>query len=654
MRPGRRISGRYQVIRKIGSGGMANVYLAKDLILEREVAVKILALNFQEDEENLRRFHREAMSTTELVHPNIVNIYDIGEGDTPYIVMEYVKGMDLKKFIQKNKPISFKMAIRIMDQILSGIDYAHRNNVIHRDLKPHNILIDQNGVVKITDFGIAVALSQNSITQTNSLLGSVHYLSPEQARGHLVTKQSDIYALGILLYEILAGEVPFDGESAVSIALKHFQNELPSLKDKVSGIPQALENVVLKATAKDPLQRYQTAQEMREDLKTSLSPSRAGEPPFEEEDYIDDKTQVLQPISKDMIAGRRGPADLEQTMSPVSPKDTQQTSTPNKPPKKRRRTGLWVFIALIIIFVMSLLLFFAVYGGKAQDVSIPDVVNMSLEEARIALDEKNLDIGRIIEQNNSDIEEGHVIKSTPKAGSMVKENSKVDLYVSEGEEPFKVKNYVGKDFEKVRAELTEMGFKVKKIDENSNSVEKGEIMEQDIDPGDEVELSEKPTIEFTVSSGPEPISMRDLTGYTSAGVEDYANDLGLILKAESEFSDTVPEGQVIRQSPEAGQTIYEGSHILVVFSKGSNQKTFSEQVTIPYLAPREETEEENPANQIIIYIEDENRNFNSPANQFEITEDTTVTLNFTLKDKKSAKYRIVRDGVTIAESVVSP
>ncbi len=272
---GKKLNGRYLILGTIGSGGMANVFLAKDLILDREVAVKVLRFDFQNDQTAIRRFQREALAATELVHPNIVSVYDVGEEDgMQYLVMEYVKGMDLKRYIQTQYPIPYRTVVDIMQQILSAIDLAHHHRIIHRDLKPQNILMDENGTVKIADFGIAIALSETSITQTNSMLGSVHYLSPEQARGSMATNQSDIYALGIILYEILTGKVPFDGESAVTIALKHFQEEVPSLRLYDQNLPQSLENVVLRATAKETADRYQSADEMRHDLDTVLSTDR--------------------------------------------------------------------------------------------------------------------------------------------------------------------------------------------------------------------------------------------------------------------------------------------------------------------------------------------------------------------------------------------
>ena len=271
---GKRINERYKIIEFIGSGGMANVYLARDMILDRDVAVKVLRFDLANDEDIIRRFRREAQSATSLSHPNIVNIYDVGEeGNIYYIVMEYVDGQTLKQFIQNQHPIPLEQAIDIMMQITSAIGHAHQNNIIHRDIKPQNILIDKQGRVKITDFGIAVALSSTTITNTNSVLGSVHYISPEQARGGLASKKSDVYALGIVMFELLTGRPPFQGESAVSIALKHLQSKTPRPSEWNPDLPQSVENIVLKATAKDPYYRYNDADEMKDDLFTCLAPT---------------------------------------------------------------------------------------------------------------------------------------------------------------------------------------------------------------------------------------------------------------------------------------------------------------------------------------------------------------------------------------------
>lgn len=295
---GKRISGRYQILRAIGGGGMANVYLAEDMILDREVAIKILRFDFASDDDFIRRFRREAQSAASLDHPNIVSIYDVGEeDDIYYIVMEYVEGMTLKEYIHANGPLHPKEAVRIMEQVVAAMEEAHAKQLVHRDIKPHNILIDNLGNIKVTDFGIAMALSSATITHTNSVLGSVHYLSPEQARGGLATKKSDIYSLGIVLYELISGRMPFEGESAVSVALKHLQSEPPSVRRWNPSVPQSVENIILKAMAKDPFYRYEDASEMQKDLKTAFDPARLKEKRFViEEDH--EATKAI-PIIKD-------------------------------------------------------------------------------------------------------------------------------------------------------------------------------------------------------------------------------------------------------------------------------------------------------------------------------------------------------------------
>lgn len=321
---GKRISGRYKLLEMIGGGGMSNVYLAHDMILDRDVAIKVLRYDFSNEEELHRRFQREALSATSLTHPHIVNIYDVGEDDDiHYIVMEYVKGETLKEYILLNAPVSPTKSVKIMKQLTSAISTAHNNHIIHRDIKPQNILLDEEENVKVTDFGIAMALSATSYTQTNSVLGTVHYLSPEQARGGTATKQSDIYALGIVLFELLTGQLPFSGESAVSIALKHLQTETPSIRKIIPTIPQSIENVVLKATAKDPKDRYLSSEEMEADLATALSPERAGEEKFVVA-IDDDATKVLpvikEPVSFNEVSDTKKMSASNKVTKPVKPK----------------------------------------------------------------------------------------------------------------------------------------------------------------------------------------------------------------------------------------------------------------------------------------------------------------------------------------------
>src|SRR5690625_5070297 len=279
---GHLLNERYRIKRRIGGGGMANVYLAHDIILQRDVAIKVLRLEFANDPEFIERFEREAQAATSLFHPNIVSVYDVGEEeDILSIVMEYVDGMTLKEYVLENGPLSVEKTIDIMEQLTSAIEHAHETGLIHRDIKPQNVLIDQKGTIKVTDFGIAVALSATALTQTNSVLGSVHYLSPEQARGGKATKKSDIYSLGIVFYELLTGKLPFSGQSPVSIALKHLQDDIPSVRAKDESIPQSVENIILKATDKDPLARYTSVSELENDLANCLNLDKLNEAPYE-------------------------------------------------------------------------------------------------------------------------------------------------------------------------------------------------------------------------------------------------------------------------------------------------------------------------------------------------------------------------------------
>lgn len=648
MKTGTRISDRYKIIGKIGSGGMANVYLAQDLILERQVAVKMMSLTFNEDEENdnLRRFQREALSTTELIHPNIVNIYDVGEGERPYIVMEYVNGTDLKKYIQDNHPIPYSKVIKIMSQILSGISYAHRNGVIHRDIKPHNILIDKEGTVKITDFGIAVALSQNSITQTNSILGSVQYISPEQARGNMVTKQSDIYSLGIVLYEMLTGVVPFEGESAVSVALKHFQSPIPSLREFDTRIPQPLENVVLKATAKDAKDRYSSVSEMQADLETSLDPSRRNEKIFVPADINEDDTLIMkEPL---VTAERENLADGQTAVIPKPDK---------KPEKKKKPWWLLIFpILLIAIFLIWAL-------TRPQEIDLPDeLIGSTLEEAIELLQENNLMLGETIQQPNDEVEAGLVFRTSPNPGSTVREGASVDLYVSEGEEPYSLSDYVGLNYEEVRAELTELGFSVESETRNDESIPAGMIIEQDIDPETEVKISET-TITFVVSDGRRSIELINFEGYTRPGVNDYVSMNGLKLKVTEESSDDIQAGLVISQSPEAGSTVYAGDTISVIFSTGPEEielVEFIKEIKIPFQEPlideddTDEPDSEITNNEVKIFINDHEKDYDEPAYELTISQDLLYTIRFIIEEGSYATYKVEIDGQLYVEETARP
>lgn len=571
---GKKLNGRYKIIGNIGSGGMANVFLAHDLILDREVAVKVLRFDFQNDKNAIRRFQREALAATELVHPNIVTVYDVGEEDgMQFLVMEYVKGMDLKRYIQTHYPVPYLQIVDIVQQILSAVALAHQHRIIHRDLKPQNILINEEGVVKITDFGIAIALSETSITQTNSMLGSVHYLSPEQARGSMATNQSDIYAIGIILYEMLTGKVPFDGESAVTIALKHFQDEIPSIRIYDKNVPQSLENVVLKATAKEQADRYKTADEMREDLSTALSPERLNEPRWEPH-ALNDETRALTPITDEMIA--------EQLAEPaVTEPEVEETADQKQEKPKKKRKKWWLILPILVIAALLVIGGYFVFGGGRGDVEIPKVSGDTETVAREKLEAAGLKVADETEEIADDeIEEGNVVKTDPQEGTEVKKNSEITLYISSGTEKITLKNYEEKNFEDVKAELIKLGFsedQIKEETKSSDAIGEGLIISQSPDVGEKVSPKED-DITFVVSTGPESFAMEDYYGQRIEDVRAALTSKGVPTENiyEQSAPSDEPVGTVINQAPGAGESVIT-SQTVITLTVSSGQ----EMVNVP-------------------------------------------------------------------------
>ncbi|OJG48473.1 serine/threonine protein kinase [Enterococcus gallinarum] len=553
---------------------MANVFLAHDLILDREVAVKVLRFDFQNDKNAIRRFQREALAATELVHPNIVTVYDVGEEDgMQFLVMEYVKGMDLKRYIQTHYPVPYLQIVDIVQQILSAVALAHQHRIIHRDLKPQNILINEEGVVKITDFGIAIALSETSITQTNSMLGSVHYLSPEQARGSMATNQSDIYAIGIILYEMLTGKVPFDGESAVTIALKHFQDEIPSIRIYDKNVPQSLENVVLKATAKEQADRYKTADEMREDLSTALSPERLNEPRWEPH-ALNDETRALTPITDEMIA--------EQPAEPaVTEPEVEETADQKQEKPKKKRKKWWLILPILVIAALLVIGGYFVFGGGRGDVEIPKVSGDTETVAREKLEAAGLKVADKTEEIADDeIEEGNVVKTDPQEGTEVKKNSEITLYISSGTEKITLKNYEEKNFEDVKAELIKLGFsedQIKEETKSSDAIGEGLIISQSPDVGEKVSPKED-DITFVVSTGPESFAMEDYYGQRIEDVRAALTSKGVPTENiyEQSAPSDEPVGTVINQAPGAGESVIT-SQTVITLTVSSGQ----EMVNVP-------------------------------------------------------------------------
>ena len=562
---GKIFAGRYRIIKQIGRGGMADVYLAKDLILDgEEVAVKVLRTNYQTDPIAVARFQREARAMADLDHPHIVRITDIGEEDgQQYLAMEYVAGLDLKRYIKEHHPLSNEEAVRIMGQILLAMRLAHAKGIIHRDLKPQNILLTPDGTAKVTDFGIAVAFAETSLTQTNSMLGSVHYLSPEQARGSKATIQSDIYAMGIIFFEMLTGHIPYDGDSAVTIALQHFQKPLPSVIAENSSVPQSLENVVIKATAKKLTDRYQTVSEMYVDLLSSLSYNRRNEPKLVFEDTSKVDTKTLPKISQSTLTAI--PKVQPKEESPQNQKPTQKATskeTVAKPVKKRRFKAR--YLVLLASFILVLASLFWIVSKTPATVEIPNVAGQTVAEAKEKLKKANFEIGEEKTEASDTVEEGRVIRTDPDAGSSRKEGIKVNLIISSGQQSFKIGNYIGRKSTDVIAELK--GKKVpenliKVVEEESSETEAGLVMRQSLPEGTTYDLSKATEITLTVAK---KVTSVPMPSYIGSSLEFTKNNLIQIVgvkEANIEVVEvsTAPEGTaeetVVSQSPKPGEGV---------------------------------------------------------------------------------------------------
>lgn len=650
---GKSINGRYKVLELIGGGGMSNVYLAHDMILDRDIAIKVLRYDFSNEEELRRRFQREALSTTSLAHPNIVNIFDVGEeGSLHYLVMEYVPGKTLKEYIIDHSPVPPEQAVKIMKQLASALAHAHQNQIVHRDIKPQNILMDPDGNVKITDFGIAMALSATSYTQTNSVLGTVHYLSPEQARGGAANKKSDIYSLGIVMFELLTGRLPFSGESAVSIALKHLQTETPSLREIVPSLPQSLENVVFKATAKNPQHRYQSADELAEDLSTVLLPERLNEPKFVAP-HDDDATKAM-PVIKDPKVF----ANVEETKMIPLVKDGASTkeAKPAGTEKKKKRKLPWV-VGIIGFLVLAGLIAAIAFPGLfgPRQVAVPDVAGMERNEAAEELQAAGFLIGEEEEQPSEEVEAGRIIRTIPEANKMRDRETKIQLLISSGKQSIEFQDYVGRDIEQTLGLLGEAYKSVKQTEEFSDEPE-GTILAQEPEAGEEVIASET-DVELTVSKGKDLRAVENLTGYSEADLNEYARTSGFNIRIiGEEASESAPEGTVLSQTPQAEEKLEAGSTIEVVMSSGKAplpMKTYIHTVEIPYEPAEPPAEGEEPVAQTVqIYIQDQDSTMVEPVEEFTITEDDSRKLQLQIAEGGSATYRIVRDSEIIIEETI--
>lgn len=582
---GQKINERYEIIKNIGEGGMANVYLAKDTILDRNVAVKVLRGDLSSDDKFIRRFEREALSVSNLSHPNIVEVYDVGiEDGSHYIVMEYIDGKTLKQLLKKRESLTLTEVIDIMTQLTDGISHAHESYIIHRDIKPQNIMIEDDGRIKITDFGIAMALNATQLTQTNSVMGSVHYLPPEQASGKSATVKSDIYSMGILMYELLTGNVPFKGDNAVEIALKHMKDKIPSVRKQDPSIPQSVENIIMKACAKNPRNRYDTAKEMHDDLVNCLDEEHANDKKISftyPENDLDSTAPIEVPITKKKIEKPKKleiDEDTEELVKEISPEDIEKDDDDDdieeyfEEPKRRNS----LIIILSIFFLLLLIagsIFWLITTREVKDVTVPNVVGLTTDEAIEKLTKAGFTY--TTESKNSDtVPEGNVIRTNPKSGSTRKKGDTITIIESIGGNYNYLENYVGKNYSEVKAklELLKINVLIEKKDVEDKEKYKGKeniIIDQNpkfdekadkklIEEGDTITLY----IPNIVNEYPDMID----EGWNLNDVIAFTKEYKLKLNVVDKNNTVVPEEKykdfssstIIEQSRPVGDAIIEG------------------------------------------------------------------------------------------------
>ena len=546
---GQKINDRYQIIKSIGEGGMANVYLALDTILDRNVAVKVLRGDLAHDEKFVRRFQREALAASSLSHPNIVEVYDVGEDNgNYYIVMEYIEGRQLKQLLKKREKLTLTEAIDIMMQVTDGMSTAHDAYIIHRDIKPQNIMILDNGMVKITDFGIAMAMNSTQLTQTNSVMGSVHYLPPEQANGKSATLQSDVYSMGMLMYELISGKLPYKGDNAVEIALKHLKEPFPSIREKMPEIPQSVENIILKATAKNPKNRYSDAREMFNDLRTCLDESRENEAKIKFK-YPEGEgdASVVKALEKKTAVDDDGNIIAKQVTESDVKKDNKIVLI-----LATIFTGIVAIITAIIILLPII--------TNAKEVKVPDVTNMSQQEAIKTLQDAGFKVADQIEEIASDdINEGNIVKTKPVAGTKKTKGTEVTLYSSSGNATFTMEDYTGKNYLTVQGTLEAYGIYVlpeKKDVDNSSKYEGNEVIDQSVKAGDKVSAGD--TVILYIPNI--VVKYPDFSNYSVEQVREFCDKNGINLVVTPEGAS---EGKIKSQSRPAGSTVAAGTTLKI-------------------------------------------------------------------------------------------
>ena len=562
---GKVIGNRYEILEKIGEGGMATVYKARCNILKRYVAVKVLRDEFITDEEFIKRFNTEAQAAASLTHPNIVSIFDVGHEDNIYyIVMELVQGKTLKEIINEDGVLPWKWSVNIAIQVASALETAHKNNIVHRDIKPHNIIITEDGIAKVIDFGIAKAVSNSTITAFGTTIGSVHYFSPEHARGGYTDAKSDIYSLGVVMYEMLTGRVPFDADTPVSIALKHMQEKPVEPMKLNPSIPYAVNKIIMKAMEKDTSLRYQSATEMLKDLSMALKDP--------EGDFVKKNSETMVYTQRIPTIGESLEKDKEEEQEE---KAKSKAGYFAKHPKAKK---VWIIVAIIAVLIaLPIIGFFATQAilsaGQPKDVDLPNLVGKTLEEARQEIEGTNL-VLESQDEYNDEVEAGQIISQEPpfQEGYKVKENSTITVVVSKGIELVTMQKVVGMTYEEAEKLLREeLNLEVERVDETSQTVEAGYVTKQSVEEGEEIKKGEKVTLHVSSGTGIKEVNVPHVIGDTEADAKTKLEDLEVTVVYEEDA--TKVDGTVIRQSINAGTTVEEGTAITITVNKIEAIKT---------------------------------------------------------------------------------
>ena len=642
---GKILGNRYEIIEKVGNGGMATVYRAEDKVLKRNVAVKVLKDEFTTDEEFIKRFEIEAQSAARLTHPNIVSIYDVGSEDNLYyIVMELIRGKTLKEIIVEERgPLPWKWSVNVAIQIASALEMAHKNNIIHRDIKPHNIIITEDGIAKVTDFGIAKAVSNSTITAFGTTIGSVHYFSPEHARGGFTDAKSDLYSLGVVMYEMVTGRVPFDADTPVSVALKHMQEEPEEPIELNPNLPSAVNRIIMKALKKDTTLRYQSATDMLADLRQALKNPNG--------DFVEDKnydaTARTQKINTDLYGN-------------VVEDDNQKRGKKNNKFVAfiKRHKVFSTLIGLILLFAISL-------GGtlaylnitNPAEVELPELVGMSKEEAQKTAEDLKLVFEVSSEEYNKDVPEGYVISQDPTyiADYNVKEGSTVKVVISKGQEKTTVPKVVGMTRQEAVDALEEANLKAEIVEETSRTVEEGYVISQEVEAESEAYAGDTIKIHVSTGTGIKQVTVQNVVGQTEADAKSTLEGQGL--KVTVNYAEaTSNDGKVTAQSVAGGTTVDEGTTITLTVNKVAETKEIQVNVSVKdlvasYFSEQSEEEEETNNKNVNVKVNNETRTVSSTTENCQITlygkDGQSLEINVSITDPNNGGSQIYSSSKTV-------